>query len=123
MMRATAAILAAFTLQVGTAPERPQVFGISHVAIQVTDLAPAREFYGGLLGFPEHGPKRPHVAVFVVNMLPAILFRPDEINTISGPATSGSRGPRLSPSRPAQRENTNITSTNGSIAVDACTTE
>jgi signal transduction histidine kinase len=27
------------------------------------------------------------VAVFVVNMLPAILFRPDEINTISGPAT------------------------------------
>ena len=75
MMRAAAAILAAFTLQVGTAPERPQVFGISHVAIQVTDLAPAREFYGGLLGFPEHGPKRPHVAVFVVNTRQRLIVR------------------------------------------------
>ena len=37
-------------------PRRPAaIAGIAHVAIQTSDLAKARAFYGGLLGFPEIG--------------------------------------------------------------------
>jgi lactoylglutathione lyase len=74
-MRAAAAILAAFVVQAGSAPDRPQVLGISHVAIQVTDMAAAREFYGAVLGLPEQGPKRPHVAVFAVNQAQRLIVR------------------------------------------------
>jgi catechol 2,3-dioxygenase-like lactoylglutathione lyase family enzyme len=48
-------------------PARPRVFGISHVAVQVTDLARARAFYGDLLGFVEQTPRRDHRAIFLVN--------------------------------------------------------
>ena len=75
MKLGAAAILAAFVLQAGAAPERPQVLGISHVAIQVTNMAPAREFYGTLLGFPEQGPKRPHIAIFTVNARQRLIVR------------------------------------------------
>jgi lactoylglutathione lyase len=36
-----------------TAPKRPMITGIAHIAFQVSDLAKAREFYGELLGYEE----------------------------------------------------------------------
>ena len=70
MTRALLAVVASALLsvwQAAPAPERPRVLGIAHVSIQVSDMAAARAFYGGLLGFSEQRPSRPHVAVFVVN--------------------------------------------------------
>jgi catechol 2,3-dioxygenase-like lactoylglutathione lyase family enzyme len=47
---------------------RPPIVGVSHVAVQTSDLAKARGFYGGLLGYAEVPPVgRPHAAVFAVN--------------------------------------------------------
>ncbi len=75
---ATVALVAAALLSAAwqtSAPARPRIFGISHVAIQTSDLAKARAFYGGLLGFVESGPKRPHVAVFTVNPRQRLIVR------------------------------------------------
>jgi catechol 2,3-dioxygenase-like lactoylglutathione lyase family enzyme len=36
-----------------SAPKRPMITGIAHIAFQVSDLAKAREFYGELLGYEE----------------------------------------------------------------------
>jgi catechol 2,3-dioxygenase-like lactoylglutathione lyase family enzyme len=57
-----------------TAP-RPPILGIAHVAIQTSDLAKARAFYGDLLGFPEIGTTRPHTAVFFVNERQRLIVR------------------------------------------------
>lgn len=46
---------------------RPQILGIAHLAIRVSDLAGARRFYGGVLGYDEHQPAQPGFAVFRVN--------------------------------------------------------
>lgn len=47
---------------------RPPIVGIAHVALQTNDLAKARRFYSGLLGYPEVAlTGRPHAAVFAVN--------------------------------------------------------
>lgn len=47
---------------------RPPIVGIAHVALQTSDLAKARGFYSGLLGYPEVAlAGRPHSAVFAVN--------------------------------------------------------
>jgi catechol 2,3-dioxygenase-like lactoylglutathione lyase family enzyme len=54
---------------------RPPIAGIAHVAIQTSDLAKARAFYGGLLGFSELGPKRAHTAVFYVNDRQRLIVR------------------------------------------------
>ena len=35
------------------AAERPPVVGVSHIAFHVSDVAKARAFYGGLLGYEE----------------------------------------------------------------------
>lgn len=48
-------------------PARPPILGISHVAIQTSDLRQAREFYGGVLGFAERLPRRSRTAIFIVN--------------------------------------------------------
>jgi len=56
-------------------PVRPPIAGIAHVAIQTSDLAKARAFYGGLLGFPEVLPKRPHTAIFFVNDRQRLIVR------------------------------------------------
>ena len=63
----TAALLAGAWQAPSAQRERPPVFGISHVAIQVSDLGKARAFYGDLLGLIEVPPKRPHTLVFAVN--------------------------------------------------------
>lgn len=34
-------------------PARPLIIGIAHIAFQVSDMAKARDFYGGLLGYEE----------------------------------------------------------------------
>lgn len=36
-----------------SAPKRPLITGVAHIAFQVSDLAKAREFYGDLLGYEE----------------------------------------------------------------------
>jgi len=36
-----------------SAPMRPMITGVAHIAFQVSDLAKAREFYGELLGYEE----------------------------------------------------------------------
>ena len=69
-----AAILLALPL-LAAAPERPAVLGVSHVAVQVSDLAKAREFYGGVLGFSERQPARQHTAIFIVNDRQRIIVR------------------------------------------------
>jgi catechol 2,3-dioxygenase-like lactoylglutathione lyase family enzyme len=48
-------------------PARPQIVGIAHVALQTSDLAKARRFYGQLLGYPEIAWGDTNVAVFAVN--------------------------------------------------------
>lgn len=56
-------------------PPRPQILGISHVAIQTSDLRKARAFYGGVLGFGERLPRRSNVAIFVVNGRQKLIVR------------------------------------------------
>lgn len=63
--------------QTPAAPERPRVIGIAHVSIQVSDMAGARAFYGGVLGFAEEAPaiqgaKR---AVFVINQRQRLIVQ------------------------------------------------
>ena len=72
MMRA--AVLLALPL-LTAASERPPLLGISHVAVQVSDLAKARVFYGGVLGFSERSPAVPHAAIFVVNDRQRLIVR------------------------------------------------
>jgi catechol 2,3-dioxygenase-like lactoylglutathione lyase family enzyme len=58
------------------APARPVIAGIAHATIQVTDLAKARTFYGGLLGYPEvPSAGRAHVAVFSVSSRQRLIVR------------------------------------------------
>jgi lactoylglutathione lyase len=55
---------------------RPQITGIAHVALQTSDLAKARRFYGDLLGYTELPPAgRPHVVVFAVNERQHLIVR------------------------------------------------
>jgi catechol 2,3-dioxygenase-like lactoylglutathione lyase family enzyme len=61
--------------QAPAAPARPHIAGIAHVAIQTSDLAKARAFYGDLLGFPEIGARRPHTAIFYVNDRQRLIVR------------------------------------------------
>jgi len=56
-------------------PARPPVLGIAHVAIQTSDLARAREFYSGVLGFPERLPRQPRAAIFLVNQRQRLIVR------------------------------------------------
>jgi catechol 2,3-dioxygenase-like lactoylglutathione lyase family enzyme len=72
---AAAVSLAAVSAQSPAGPARPPIAGIAHVAIQVSDLAKARAFYGDLLGCPEIGPARPHTAVFFVNDRQRLIVR------------------------------------------------
>lgn len=52
----------------GDGQGRPPIVGVAHVAVQTSDLAKARGFYSGLLGYTEVAPAgRPHAAVFAVN--------------------------------------------------------
>lgn len=57
-------------------PGRPVIAGVTHVAIQVTDLGKARKFYGDLLGYTElPSPNRAHVAIFAVNDRQRLIVR------------------------------------------------
>ena len=59
--------IAAAALFAQTAPPRPPVLGLAHVRLLSSDLAAARRFYGGLLGFGETPAPAAGVAVFRVN--------------------------------------------------------
>jgi catechol 2,3-dioxygenase-like lactoylglutathione lyase family enzyme len=72
---AAAISLAAVSAQSPAGPARPAIAGIAHVAIQVSDLAKARAFYGGVLGCPEIGSSRPHTAIFFVNDRQRLIVR------------------------------------------------
>ena len=55
---------------------RPPITGVSHVALQTSDLAKARKFYSGLLGYAEVAAAgRPHTAVFAVNDRQRLIVR------------------------------------------------
>jgi len=69
-----AAVLLAVPL-LAAAPERPPVVGISHVAVQVSDLAKARAFYGEVLGYAERQPAAQHTAIFIVNERQRVIVR------------------------------------------------
>ena len=56
-------------------PARPPILGISHVAIQTSDLRKARDFYSGVLGFPERLPRRSQTAIFLVNARQRLIVR------------------------------------------------
>ncbi len=73
-MRILALAIAAVTLA-GAGVSRPPIDGIAHVAIQTSDLAKARAFYGGLLGYSEKAPRRPHTAIFIVNHRQRLIVR------------------------------------------------
>jgi lactoylglutathione lyase len=63
-----AAILSAGALQVDGRQSRPRIVGLAHVAVQTADLAKARLFYAGLLGYTEvRLAGRANAAVFAVN--------------------------------------------------------
>ena len=68
---AAGALLAA--AQTPGAPARPPILGIAHVAIQVSDLAKARAFYGDVLGFKEQAPKQRDTATFLVNARQSLI--------------------------------------------------
>lgn len=71
-----AAAMLALGWQQATAPSaRAAILGVSHVTIQTSDLARARAFYGGLLGFTERRPARPNRAVFIVNARQRLIIR------------------------------------------------
>jgi lactoylglutathione lyase len=78
-MRVLLAVIAGALLSVSQnpqAPDRPRVLGIGYVSIQVSDLAKARAFYGGVLGFAEAPPpKDEQGAVFVVNARQRLIVR------------------------------------------------
>ena len=74
-MKLLASLAAAAVLSAAQAPVRPAIAGIAHVAIQTSDLAKARAFYGDLLGFPERTPRRPHTAIFIVNDRQRLIVR------------------------------------------------
>ena len=80
-MRLAAVLVAVAALTAGPrqspapAAARPTIAGIAHVAIQTSDMAKARAFYGGLLGYPEAAPKRPHTAIFLVNDRQRLIVR------------------------------------------------
>src|SRR5258708_555839 len=73
-MRILALAIAAVSLA-GAGVSRPPIDGIAHVAIQTSDLAKARAFYGGLLGYSEKAPRRPHTAIFIVNHRQRLIVR------------------------------------------------
>lgn len=59
-MKTTAALIVALLAEISLnvspqtqAPVRPLIIGVASIAFQVSDLAQAREFYGGLLGYEE----------------------------------------------------------------------
>jgi len=69
-MSAVRPVLAAIAFGAVTlvAQARPAIIGVAHVAVQTRDLAEARRFYSGLLGYPEVAlTGHPHAAVFAVN--------------------------------------------------------
>jgi catechol 2,3-dioxygenase-like lactoylglutathione lyase family enzyme len=74
-MKILASLTVAAVLSAAQAPARPPIAGIAHVAIQTSDLTKARAFYGGLLGYPEMTPTRPHVAIFAVNDRQRLIVR------------------------------------------------
>ncbi len=61
------AVGAAVALLAQAASPRPAVFGLAHVRVLSSDLAKARAFYSGVLGFPEEPQARDAVATFRVN--------------------------------------------------------
>lgn len=70
-----AALAAAMGQPPSPAPVRPPIAGIAHAAIQTSDLAKARAFYGDLLGYPEIAPARAHTAIFMVNDRQRLIVR------------------------------------------------
>ena len=72
---AVSAVIVAAVMS-SAAQSRPPIVGIAHIALQTSDLAKARRFYSGLLGYPEVAPAaRPHVAVFAVNDRQRLIVR------------------------------------------------
>jgi catechol 2,3-dioxygenase-like lactoylglutathione lyase family enzyme len=71
MMRPLLAVAIGALLSLWQTPaaERPRVLGIAHVSIQVSDMAAARAFYSGVLGFAEdaHLVQTAKRAVYVIN--------------------------------------------------------
>ena len=52
MTRLVFALTAAALVASGE-PKRPRITGVAHIAIFTSDIAKARQFYGGLLGYEE----------------------------------------------------------------------
>ena len=71
---ATTALAGLAASQATGGPERPQIVGIAHVTIQVSDLGRARAFYGGVLGLSEPV-QVPAMAVFTVNARQRLIVR------------------------------------------------
>jgi lactoylglutathione lyase len=73
MPRALAALV--LLTFVPAAPARPPVLGVAHVRVLASDIAKARAFYTGLLGFPEEPQGNGMVAIFRVNDRQRIIAR------------------------------------------------
>ena len=74
---ALAAAVSALAGVPAAATERPPIVGVAHIAFHVSDLAKARAFYGGLLGYEE---------VWAAAGTPDSVFpiRPQELAAASG---------------------------------------
>jgi len=69
------AVVAIVPLLVQAAPPRPPVLGVAHVRLLASDLAKARQFYGGVLGLPEVPQSAGSVAIFRVNDRQHVIVR------------------------------------------------
>jgi lactoylglutathione lyase len=58
-LRAAAVAACACVSAAAGAADRPPLVGVSHIAFHVSDVAKARAFYGGLLGYEETAPGKP----------------------------------------------------------------
>ena len=64
----------------GSAPARPAIVGVAHIALRTDKLAAAREFYGTMLGFEELSPANNFIAYFKINDQQYVEISPELIH-------------------------------------------
>ncbi len=70
------AVTAALFSAAQTPLQRPRITGISHVAFRVTELDPARRFYGEILGLSEGKPLADGRVAFAIGHRQRVLLQP-----------------------------------------------
>jgi catechol 2,3-dioxygenase-like lactoylglutathione lyase family enzyme len=77
---ASASCFAQTTSASASAPARPSIVGVAHIALRTDKLAAAREFYGTMLGFHELSPANNFIAYFKINDQQYVEISPELIH-------------------------------------------